>query len=174
VLRSTSSVIVFALSTCAVSWAAPPQGSPPRALLQLGGPELGGKLQLRADELSLQPGTRRIALKGHVRIELDTIALQADRLEVALDPRGRPFRLEARGTVRISVGAGRGQAEELTISLSAAGRVLELRRKARLSGIGELALSLEGERIQLDLPSGRLRVSSARAWLGTAPTGSAR
>jgi lipopolysaccharide export system protein LptA len=124
------------------------------------------RLQLRADELSLQPGTRRLELRGHARIELDGIRLQAGRLQVELDAKGRPLRLEARGAVRVQVGAASGLAEELSLVLGSAGRQLELRKRARLAGVGELPLALEGERIHLDLVSGKLTVSSARARLG--------
>ena len=130
------------------------------------------KLQLRADELSLQPGSRRIELRGRARIELDTLKLQADRVQVELDAKGRPVRLEARGTVRVRLGAGVGTAEELSVWIGSKGRQLELRRRARLSGVAELPLALEGERIHLDLGSGRLTVSKASAQLGA--RGSAR
>lgn len=161
-MRSISAIAVCVLSISAASWARPPQGTLPLPASIPRAP-----LQLRADELSLQPGSRRLELRGHVRIELDGVKLQAGRLQVELDAKGRPLRLEARGSVRVQVGAAAGLAEELTLSLGSAGRQLELRKRARLSGVGELPLALEGERIQLDLGSGKLTVSSARARLGT-------
>ncbi len=142
---------------------------PPRVSL-----EPGPGLRVSADELSYRPGRCAqggvvikescLELRGQVRVEVGSLKLRAARLTVALDPRGRPRRLEAQGGVELRAGDAHGRASRAVYQIGEA--ALELTGAARIQ-IAALKLELEGERVELDLASGGLRVRAARARLQT-------
>jgi lipopolysaccharide export system protein LptA len=182
----------------ATAWSAPPVSAAPRALaigapgalaVRLRADRLAlrpreRRLELRGNvELTLRSDGRGSYAAGPAaaaplssapaagrkgqRERRPELELWASRLDLELDAAGAARRLTARGTVRVALASGRGSAEELVLTLTERGRELELRRAARLE-LAELGLGLEGERISVDLESGRLTVLSARAKIGAA------
>lgn len=135
----------------------------------------GSGLRLSADELGYRPGScfapagsgqsgkgNCLELKGKVAVELGSLRLRATSLSVELDQQGQPLRLQAAGGVELQAGEASGTARQASLQLGA--RTLELTGQARVR-VRKLNLELEGERVELDLESGGLRVRSARARL---------
>jgi lipopolysaccharide export system protein LptA len=120
----------------------------------------GAGLRLSADELAYRPGA--LELRGKVRIELGPLRLQAARLQVELDPQGRPQRLLASGGVDLATAEATGHAGRA--SLQVAERALQLQSAASVKLRG-MKLELAGDQIDLDLGTGGVRVRRARAQL---------
>lgn len=119
---------------------------------------------LQAERLQYRPGLGRILLSGKVTLAVGDLKLAAREVTVMLDRRGRPTRVEARGQVRFSRGPSKGTSGSATLVLGAKKRKVALEGNPRLSW-APLGLTLEGQRIEVDLLTGRLNVQRARACL---------
>lgn len=104
-------------------------------------------------------------MRGRASLDLGPLQLKTARLSVLLDAKGYPREARAAGGVTVTLEGASGASDEVT--LLAHGSKLELRGKAhlRLSGVG---LFLQGERIQMDLRTGKLTVEAARVRLDPA------
>ena len=155
------------LGACALicAWCPPAFPATPQALT-LPTRESLGQLRLSADQLAYQPGTRRIELRGQVALEAGRLRIRAAQLTVVLDERGQPLRLEARGKVSVALGNAAGSADRADVALG--DRQVALAGHVRLR-LADLGLDLQGERLLLDLATGRVSVAAARARI--APTG---
>ncbi len=163
-----SALVGLAISALAASAAARSAGSTRPAAGPIRVQTAG--LRLSAVELAYQPEQHRISLRGQVVVELGELRLQAGQLTVLLDAQGRPQRLQASGGVVLQASGASGRADQATLLTHE--RALELTGHARVR-VSKLGLELEGERVRLDLPSGRLSVQAARARLQSpaAPVG---
>jgi len=120
------------------------------------------RISLSADRLRYQPTKGKILLSGRVTISAAAppIKLTAKQLTVLLNRQGRPLRFQARGGVTLSLGKNNGTAGRVDFHL--ASKRLELSDRPRLFW-ASLGLSLQGQRIQVDLTSGQLSVQQAKA-----------
>jgi lipopolysaccharide export system protein LptA len=164
-LSWTCRAVLFGLGTCALLCARPAMATAPRALV-LRGPRLGA-LRLSADQLAYQPAASRIELRGQVSLDAGQVKLRATQLTVRLDRQGRPTWVEARGKVTVVLGESHGSADRADVAL--AERKLAMIGNVRLQ-LGGLGLALQGERVDVDLATGRLAVQSARAQLRSPAT----
>ena len=122
-------------------------------------------LQVDADHLSYHRGKRTIVLRGHVSVRGGALSIAAHHIVLRLDPKGNPLLVHATGGVRIKLSGARGTARRLTVVV---GKTLELMDGAALH-LDQPRLSLAGQRIMLELDSGRLTVDRARMSLGQEP-----
>lgn len=130
--------------------------------LTLSARESLGQLRLSADQLAYQPGQRRIELRGQVALEAGRLRIRAAQLLVLLGDKGQPLRLEARGKVSIAFGDATGSADQAEVAPQDRRVTLAGHVRLRLAALG---LDLQGERLHLDLASGRVSVAAARARL---------
>ncbi len=135
-------------------------GNQPQSLFLPAGSKAGPGLSFSADQLHFRPSQKKIILKGRVSLSSGELVLKARTLEVQLDAKGKPTLLMAKGKVSFKMGKSRGSAREA--------RLLTLKRQISLIGevrlkLAEMELDLTGDRMQMDLVSGRVSVQSARA-----------
>jgi lipopolysaccharide export system protein LptA len=147
------------------AWCPPAIPATPQALT-LPTRESLGQLRLSADQLAYQPGTRRIELRGQVALEAGRLRIRAGQLTVLLGERGQPLRLEARGKVSVVLDDATGSADQADVALRDRQVALAGHVHLRLAALG---LDLQGDRLLLDLATGRVSVTAARARI--APTG---
>ena len=163
---------LLVLGVCRPASAAPPGSSPVAApkrpsLLFQSPTGKGPILHLVARHLLYHPAKSSIVLTGQVVLTAGkTFRLSANRVEVALGAKGRPYRFHARGAVRFSIGPSSGQSGEAILGLRAGQRRLELQGQPRLRW-APLGLTLTGARIEVDLVSGALAVQQARACINS-------
>lgn len=134
--------------------------------LTLGPHQKGGsaRVVLQAERLQYRPGLGRILLSGKVSLKMGRLKLSARAVTVMLDRRGRPTRVDARGAVRFTRGPSEGSSGSATLSLGPKKRRISLEGSPRLRW-APLGLTLEGQRIEVDLETGRLNVQRAKACL---------
>ena len=123
---------------------------------------------LEAERLQYRPGLGRILLSGKVNLSVGRLRLKARAVTVLLDSQGRPTRVDARGSVRFIRGPSVGSSGSATLSLGLKKRRITLEGNPRLRW-APLGLTLEGQRIEVDLETGRLNVQRARACLNKDP-----
>jgi len=145
-----------------------------------GQPSVSG-LQIEADRLELASRHQELRLKGNVRVRTHgprgEVAIRASLVVVRLDSEGTPVALDARGPLTVRLGSSRATARRLQMRIprNGAPRVVELLGDVRLvlvlstsSRPRSPGLTVAGERIWLELESGRMSVDRARVELGGA------
>lgn len=132
--------------------------------LTLGQGHKGSRITLTADKLRYHPAPGKILLSGKVSLKVGKLALNARKVSVSLDARGRPTRVEARGAVSFTRGLSKGSAEAATMILGPGTRRLALEGKPKLRW-APLGLTLEADRVEVDLITGRLEVQKVKACL---------
>lgn len=164
-MRWNLKAVLFGLGTYGLLWlAATPAQAGKKSTLTLRAPHAKGptRLVLQADRLHYRPARGRIQLEGKVSLQVDSMKLTAARVTVLLTPGGRPSRIEARGRVQITRGPSHGSSRQATLELGRKALRLVLAGEPRLRW-APLGITLQGQRIEVDLRSGRLTVHKARA-----------
>jgi len=132
------------------------------------------RLELRAARMDYLPAPScegrcpaKVELSGAVVLRLEGLELRAARVELALDGAGHPTRVLAAGGARVTQRGRVGRARRMEL-------VLESRRIALIGDavLHTRGLSLRGDRVELELPSGRLVVHNARVQMGRMARGS--
>lgn len=137
-------------------------------------------LQIEADRLELASQRQELRLKGNVRVQAHgpsgEVAIKARLVVVKLDPGGSPVALEAKGPLTLRLGRTHATARRLQMQIPRKGpRVVELFGEVRLDLVLSASraprapgLTVAGERVWLELESGRMSVDRARVELGSA------
>ena len=144
-------------------------------------PSVAG-LQIEADRLELASHHQELRLRGNVRVQTHgpqgPVAIKAHLVVVRLSADGSPVALDARGPLTVQLGPSRATARRLQMRIPRKGRaprVVELLGDVRLDLVLSTSshprspgLTVAGERVWLELESGRVSVDRARVEFGGA------